>query len=338
MALETIIDRDMGWFLGKKKKGILEHTQDHVDSRNGLENPSRRDFLVKTGQVLGGVAAATVAPSFLGLEGEAEAKRTYGNFELLPPGIQISKDRILKLLAGPVFDTWDVPRRTYSFGARFCRNIGIANEQVSKETPYIDPAYYMVREKAHDKEIMRSRNYGDNVPDNEELMEINPALSFFSKGIEFYFKGWISRENYQRWRRDHNKELAEKNFVYSMYAASNPYTAAGVKKSVEEGDAFLGANLGDKTRLAQELMKRFDRMGRGNKQSNDPNNSYNRQLVASWSSFMVTRGNEHKEGRLAFDAKEKDIRTLSEILGWKLEYPLAKKLGSWIRGPPDNNV
>ena len=320
MGLETKLDTDMGWFFGKNKR-IKEHTTEHFD-------PSRRDFLIKSGQVVGGVAAATVAPSLLGLEKEAQAwkkkKNSFGNFEILPSGIQISKDDWLKLLYGEVEGHWTVSSHDASFGKMFIRNYR-KGSQIHEETPYLDPAYYLLREKALHHDKIRERYLGRNIPDSEELLLNNPALSFFSTAIEFYFKGWISRENYVRWRRERNKDEAEKFFIYSLYSASNPYTSQGIKKSVEEGDAFLAAINSGKVSLAQELMKRFDRMGKGNKQSNDPNNPYNRQLVASWSAFMVTTHSGKREDNWKM------------IYNQNLEIPLRKYTGK-IRGPPNYNI
>jgi len=117
------------------------------------------------------------------------------------------------------------------------------------------------------------------------------------------------------------------------------YAAKGFKDSKKNEKVtdeyvynYLVGNFDTKKEIIKNLREDFESLNVdiNNREENTP---YNRSVVAAWSSFFLARQYEQNNKSLGFDDKEQ--KTIQGLISWNLEYPIKKKTGFWIRGPPD---
>ena len=102
----------------------------------------------------------------------------------------------------------------------------------------------------------------------------------FDQGIRAFYAAYVYGNQNEQTKRN-----TESHFLHSIAYAAYDDKETAERKAKE----YLDADLEGKTAVVLDMKQRFEDMGNGDKASTDPRDSYNRKLVASWSSFMLTR-------------------------------------------------
>ena len=244
-----------------------------------LTSSSRRDFMKGLGAGLVGLS---------GLLGSEAKAFIYDNMEYLakhlPPGILHCRDRAIRILwAQEIAVLWnDFPQINDRMEGRYD---GFFDPViVSRSSIHIEPAWYLLRER------INARNPRYNVSD---LSSKVPQMKAFDDGIKQWFNA-VWREH------KHRIPDAEKRLVhaiaYAAFAERVPVTCikqvgdycmeksdpldlrtaeAGAKRYLESGPD-------EREAVLARMAERFREMGNGNRESTDPYDPYNRQLVAAY--------------------------------------------------------
>ena len=255
--------------------------------------------------------------------------------QTLPPGISHSRDPDIVFINRRLrSDVSKVKKSTGTKWLKFTdvlsRNVGgYEGDQVLFQTEYLEPAWFFNYLKA--KEIEEGAISNKYAPSFEALKFVNPALYYFNHGFLRYerrWKGWVNTIS------GAPNDKIEDYFLNSIFCAAYPNEAIGTSKAKEY---MQTANRDEKLRMLSDVIKNFKKMKK-DIYSCDPNDGYNRCLVGAWSSFLLTRQWEKIDGKLGFDYKENEICNNSSFYAWKLEYPIKKALGHWIRGGPKYGI
>jgi len=299
-------------------------------------NLQRRNFLQLALKAGGGIAVAGLLPT------DAMA------FEDLPPGIQNCRDKGVGVLYNSVGGIFAANFWGADVLAKGGRD---GSMQIFDPNSYkIEPALYFTSYKVgnpHSRQIQPHMTFiGEN------LKDINLALHYFDIGTYHYFKRYVVRKN----NRGGSKEKIEEYYLMSIFHAaygipnSKEVKAkiAAIDKKLKEvfpsethalkrerkkllsnGQKvgakvaqYLSADLSGRERLlieARDLLLAL----KSNKEDREPNDGYNRQLVAQWSGFMLA---------VHFDNIDKKSGN-GEMINGLIEKPLRNYVGK-VRGPP----
>lgn len=309
MKLEDRID--MGLFgFGNKSKGIAEHFDEHMDARGGVEDPSRREFLKKSMAV----GAAAMAPGLL----VPQTAKAYS--DKLPPGFQphLLNDSGLRGIMAWMMRLTNHPNN--DVGKLTVRNILTrkgwysGHDSINVETPTTQPAYWFAIayfNHVYNGDIRQGFIFNNDLPvPFERLKGQNLPLYYFGEGIYSYFATWVSSNVIRS-----NSRNVEENLLKSIF------TAAG--KNEREVDEYLkyGEDLNLKTRKLQDVMRNLERR------------PYNNQLVAAWSSFLLTVNYRNVER----NNNSEISGSYAQIMNQNIEVPIRKYVPR-IRGPPNYNI
>ncbi len=285
-----------------------------------IESPSRRDFsrrkflekLVRTGLAV--LAACTIL-------GSSEA-----NAEDLPPGIANCRDRTIRILYSDQIGE-DSGRSTFlHLHNRLNGIVGggfFDSLVVQHKSKRIEPALYLLREQINYK-------YSDNRITVVKLPEIKdvPQILEFDRGIKQFYISYVYRwaDPYITHEKsigsEQTKRATESHFVHSIaYAAYDDEETAKAKAK-----EYLDSDMDGKTRVVMDMKEQFQRMGNGDRNSEDPRNPYNRKLAASWASYFLERSIFLEQNRTDSD------RNLS--INKHIEIPLRETVGFKVGGPP----
>ena len=261
---------------------------------------------------------------------EAQAQSLYDNLDYLrqnniPPGIVNCRDRTIRILyAQEVEGLWN------DFCCLQARLNGVIDGYwdsvlIDDWSKKIEPALYLLREQIN----YRARNPPPwlGVVELPEVRDV-PQMYHFDKGIENFYisyvyvwgSPWIPQP--KSIGSEQTKRATESHFVHSITYAAYEDEATAEAKAKE----YLAADLTGKTKVVLDMKQRFQQMGKGDRGSKDPRDPYNRQLVASWSSFWLERS-------YYFEQKRTE-GTLDFLIYDHIEVPLREYVGFKVRGPP----
>ena len=225
-----------------------------------------------------GIGWAALAP----LGGSvAQAQGKYDNMELLkkhlPPGILNCRDRAIRILyAQEVSGLWDDFNRVdYRLASEFS---GYYDDVIVKPwSREIEPSLYLLREQINYK----YNRTGVVLPEVTNV----PQMLAFDEGIRYFYIAYVYGNG-----NEQTKRTTEDKFVHSIAYAAYSDTETAEQKAKE----YLESDMEGKTRVVMDIKKQFEEMGNGDKESVDPRDPYNRKLVASWSSFMLSNHYNYK--------------------------------------------
>jgi len=251
MSLEDKLE--MGIFNGITKH-LNKKGREKQEGEISEKGKSRRNFIKK-----GLIGAATIASGTL-LSKPARAFYIRD----LPPGIQLLNnvdDELMFAFAEMYFDT------------RMERVMEILEYKCKKETPLIQPVYWITAE------IYRLKPEGRDIygylHKQLKLIEGTNMENWF-KGLNNYYGAWIN-EKYARKNNDYLKteELAKKYFAKTYTRACTENTLG--KKGEENADEFI-------KRIENQNYDSFIVALNNNLKKQD----YNQKLLASWSLLFLS--------------------------------------------------
>lgn len=247
----------------------------------------------------------------------------YGE-ETVPPGIKFMREPAAKEAYIHVIG---LKSDRYAHGNFLSKVFSTSNsyfdiKQVNDEIAVVDPAVYVT---AQCLLLKAKQNFTGSINANNvelykprDLGKLNPAMEEFRTGLYAWFQYWAYNEKYSNFL-----DRTETHLANAMFMPAYPDSATGrikAKEFIDEKD------LQKKTALAQELTKRYMSMKGYDKTSLDPNNAYNRHLLAQWAAFWL---DSHYQ-MSARDVKDKNSLTFALIVN-NIEYPLMEKVGYYIR-------
>nr|MDA3856147.1 hypothetical protein [Candidatus Woesearchaeota archaeon] len=293
---------------------------------------NRRDFIKKGALLTAAVAADLTIPDFSFASSnpdkikEALKKIKYNKREIesttkfgfdltqLPPGFANCRDRIVSLIYAKEFEGLQ-KFNEYSTYERLNRKVGIKDKQILWQTVYLEPALHFMSEK-----MSKSNSFFSS---DDNMSKINLPLSYFERGIHNYFSNWHRRHIRNMYT---NPKEIETDFLNSIFAAAYMREDLAVK----ETQNFLQlTSMQEKAKKLTETMNIFKSLPK-DKTSCDPENGYNRCLVAAWSSFMYVNND-------ANGSKNNKITSKGKLMNELIEIPLRTYVPK-IRGPPYYNA
>ena len=218
---------------------------------------------------------------------------------------------MVQILYGDAEGLWPIDRSS----ERLTRRFGIESQQVKPHTAYLEPAAYLTKEKFC--------NPGETIDLKPvDLKERNPALDYFADGIQAYFDVWLHGD-----KPDRENEIKEL-FVRSVF--SGAYES--LPRAMSKADRFLSGDFDTQTALAKEVSGIVSSYTGADKNSVDPDNTYNRALVIGWSGFVLASHEQRLESW-----KYKEIKNGPEVmLAYdEFESPPAKIVKYAVRGKPN---
>lgn len=320
-------------FGGKKPKGKVDQ--------------SRRDFLKKAGTGIGGVAAAGVFAKGLGFGNEAHAGGS--PYDNLPPGFANSPFEEIREAAAVLYGHHSSEGINhlgeFLLGGRDYPNSGrIKFDTNGNGVGTLDPAYYMLL-RLHTMKVNESnrRLTGANTWGKwrkEDVEDKNPAMYWFHLGLIEYFKKWVNGDTV-------NERVMENYFLKAIFIAAEKgaypsgvdtamTNADNFQNSVREDNGVLGSfsssNPLARVNAINGLITSLNGMS-SNPNNHDPNEGYYRKLVAAWSSYLLTFNEQRKLGvNVTFTRIDPAPTNSAEFYGFKIERPIARMIGNWIRG------
>lgn len=230
-------------------------------------------------ELLKGIAAATivagVGTTIPGLVTSAHAG-TYGE-GLVPPGIVHMRDQAAKeayiQIIGLKNNRFDNDARLSKI---FCDSTNFINyDQVNRSIAIVDPAVYVAAQViALKAEQSRGSLYRGEIANYKprQLEKINPSMNDLRLGLYAWFRYWGYGQKHSGFL-----QKTETNLSNAMFTPAYEDRATGLIKAKE----FLDEqDLQKKTQFAQELTKQYMKMEGYDKTSLDPNNPFNKHMLA----------------------------------------------------------
>jgi hypothetical protein len=323
------------WFGGKKSTQIVDTQGNPINSE--VQDPSKRNFIKGTAAITGiALAGAHLFPE------NVEAGENWKGFARrylkdLPNGFQ--KDLCQEELLGLAYLYMMNGGRDYGLmRTLLTRNNArsVHSEAVDKSVWFCDTGAHAVAMSTYMWRYPReSISLGEK---NYREMENKFYHSFsLMKGIDDFYD--------QHVRSDGTSNQTEKWIVHSLFSCAEEYPSRG-KILAEQ---YLSSPFNKKVELITDLKTKFGNMSWSNYDKLDrdisgspgkgPLNNWNRLLNAQWGAFFLTchykfSTNISSSPWNRKNSKNKQINNIENIF-WNLEYPLKKKIGKYIRGPPN---
>ncbi len=263
---------------------------------------------------------------------EVQAQGIFDNMDYLkkhlPPGILNVRDRTIRVLYADEVEglfTTDFCcldlRLNGRRGGEYADNVLV--EPWAKRT---EPALYLLREQINYK--YRDPPPTGNVVSLPEVGDV-PQMAEFDRGIRQFYISYVYEwgspyiPHEKSVGSEATKRATERHFIQSIaYAAYAEEDTARAK-----AQEYLASDMAGKTRVVLEMKELFQQMGKGDINSKDPRDPYNRKLVASWSSFWLEQSYYFEQNRTVSDK--------NRLIKRHIETPLREAVGFRIGGPPN---
>lgn len=186
--------------------------------------------------------------------------------------------------------------------------------KIEKSSWYLEPATYFMLHQVGERALYKY------IP--KDLKNINEALFYFEKGIFSYFNIWLNKGSLNK-SIERNVEFinVERHLICSIL-----HSVYDKEKDIDCYESmYLNGNIVDKYKVFNFLLNSLLKMPKADSKSKNPKDSYNRLLVASWSSTWLT--NHYWESqRINIDKYE----PLKDMMNEMVEIPL-RDMGVRIR-------
>ncbi|ALO47406.1 hypothetical protein [Pseudohongiella spirulinae] len=172
--------------------------------------------------------------------------------------------------------------------------------RVSVSIPRIEPGYWLVAVKLDeiyntgvDVERFRGKrldvfDYAIETNAKGELAtstNLSPEMQHFIHGIKAFMDKYSTTSRHSD-RSSISDENIERHFMASIFFAAyrNNEQGDAINQAVEE---FMSSSVSQRDAMTKDVYKALEQLGAGDNTSTDPDDAYNRQYVASWSSYVL---------------------------------------------------
>lgn len=258
---------------------------------------------------LGAQSAVVVAALSLGLSPQRSLAQNRTRFDKsrLFRGFKNNNDVIFQGFAYHAFHNGLAPRIVQPDGAytyfidSFVGNITAQSARIRTSTPRIEPGYWLVAAKLDEiyntgVDVERFRGlrldvFQFAIETNakgglEESGSLSPEMRHFISGIKTFMDKYSTTSRHSN-RGSISDEDIERHFMSAIYFAAYRNTEKTDEQIHQAVDNFMRAAIPQRNAMAKEVFAALAQLGPGDKASTDPNDAYNRQYVASWSSYII---------------------------------------------------
>lgn len=249
-------------------------------------------------------------------------------------GFQNNNDEIFQGFAYHAFNNGRAPRITLPDGSytyfidSFVGNVSPPPARIKQSTPKLEPGYWLVAVKLDEMyntgvyfERFREKRldvfqFAIDIHAGGDLVEsvnLSPEMRHFILGIKAFMDKYSSTSRHSN-RQSISDEDIERHFMTSIYYAAYRNVDQSDETIDQAVNNFMSSPTSQRSTLAEAVFKALEQMGPGDSESTDPDNSYHRQYVAAWSSYIIGT-------KIAL--YEKDIEK-SQLIEVHIESPLRR--------------
>lgn len=222
-----------------------------------------------------------------------------------------------------------LPDGTYTyFIDSFIGNVVAPNARIKRSTPRVEPGYWLVAVKLDEmyntgKRIDRFQGkrvdvfqYAVDEYADSDLAgggSLSAEMRCFIQGVKAFMDKYSTTSRHTNRPSICDKDI-ERYFMSAIYFSAYRHSRLSDEGVMQKVENYMSSAASERHALAMDVFSALEKMGQGDNKSTDPNNPFNRQYIAAWSSYVMSTISAVYRG---------DVET-SQLIERQIEMPLRR--------------